>query len=218
MRVLHRRPLHTSEILAPDAGGIFAAVTALEGSECLVSWQASSDKPFAIFRFDAATKSLPVLVHQGDKHITSPLLVRALKERPRILPTEVETGKADRIDYVPGYQPFHVACRPRLGGDSTATHIRILHTDGEMAVVQVKEDGSFYLEVDADTPFRFETPNSQGETVRGPSDWIYLRPNERRACVGCHADPGTGAQKFPAPGRKGAARGIVRKEEGNEDS
>jgi hypothetical protein len=24
--------------------------------------------------------------------------------------------------------------------------------------------------------------------VRGPSDCIYLRPNERWGCVGCHAD------------------------------
>jgi hypothetical protein len=43
--------------------------------------------------------------------------------------------------------------------------------------------------VDADTPYRFETMNSQGEVLRGPSDWIYLRPNERRACTGCHVNP-----------------------------
>jgi hypothetical protein len=55
--------------------------------------------------------------------------------------------------------------------------------------VEVKEDGSFYLKLDADTPFRMEALNSQGETLRGPSDWIYLRPGERRACTGCHADP-----------------------------
>ncbi len=75
------------------------------------------------------------------------------------------------------------------GDDSIATHIRILSIEGEIAVVEAKEDGSVYLEIDADRPVRFETLNSQGKVVRGPSDWIYLRPNERRACVGCHADP-----------------------------
>ena len=59
----------------------------------------------------------------------------------------------------------------------------------ELALVEAKEDGSFYVKLDADTPFRFETLNSQGEVLRGPSDWIYLRPNERRACTGCHVDP-----------------------------
>jgi hypothetical protein len=70
-----------------------------------------------------------------------------------------------------------------------ADRIRVSTLDGELAVVEVKADGSFYLQLDADVPFRIEALNSQGETVRGPSDWIYLRDNERRACVGCHANP-----------------------------
>ena len=63
-------------------------------------------------------------------------------------------------------------------------------------MVDVKEDGSFYLKLDADSPLRIEALNSQGETVRGPSDWIYLRANERRACVGCHADPELAPKNF----------------------
>ncbi|MFO7671949.1 MAG: hypothetical protein R6W31_19990 [Bacteroidales bacterium] len=189
MRILHRRPLHTAEKIAPEAGGIFVAVTALEGSECLVSWQSSPDKPAAIFKFDTHTKSAPVLVHQGEKHITNPLLVRALNERPRILPTEVVAGEPTGLIMSQDINYSMLPANPGTGDDSTATHIRVSGTDGEWAVVEVKNDGSVYLEMNADTPFRFETLNKQGETVRGPSAWIYLRPSERRACTGCHADP-----------------------------
>jgi hypothetical protein len=76
-----------------------------------------------------------------------------------------------------------------ISGDSLADRIRISTMEGELAVVEARDDGSVYVKLDADTPFRFETLNSQGEVLRGPSDWIYLRPNERRACTGCHADP-----------------------------
>jgi hypothetical protein len=76
-----------------------------------------------------------------------------------------------------------------IAGDSLADGVRISILEGELAVVEAKEDGSIYVKMDADTPFRFETINSQGEVLRGPSDWIYLRPNERRACTGCHVNP-----------------------------
>ena len=58
-----------------------------------------------------------------------------------------------------------------------------------MGELKVEEDGSFYLEVPADIPIRFISMDSEGKTVHGPSDWIWVRPNERRGCVGCHADP-----------------------------
>ena len=27
-----------------------------------------------------------------------------------------------------------------------------------------------------------------GKVLNGPSGWIWLRPNERRGCIGCHED------------------------------
>jgi hypothetical protein len=38
----------------------------------------------------------------------------------------------------------------------------------------------------ADTPFKIQTLDKNGNILYGPSSWINLRPNERRACVGCH--------------------------------
>ena len=70
-----------------------------------------------------------------------------------------------------------------------ATMIEVLGMDGSMGVVPVEEDGSFYLKVLADTPFRLQTLDEQGQVVNGPCGWLWLRPFERRGCVGCHEDP-----------------------------
>jgi len=54
--------------------------------------------------------------------------------------------------------------------------------------VKVEKDGSFYLKVAADMPFTLKTFDAAGKVINGPGNWIWLRPNERRGCVGCHED------------------------------
>ncbi len=61
--------------------------------------------------------------------------------------------------------------------------------DTTYGVVEVEEDGSFQLKVMADTPFRIRTLDENGNVVGGPCSWLWLRPNERRGCIGCHEDP-----------------------------
>ncbi|MDX1284280.1 MAG: hypothetical protein R3182_04690, partial [Draconibacterium sp.] len=62
--------------------------------------------------------------------------------------------------------------------------VEIIGIDSTLGIIDVEEDGSFYAKIIADTPFRVQTLTSNGEIVKGPSDWIYLRPNERRGFVG----------------------------------
>ncbi len=109
--------------------------------------------------------------------------------RPRILPSPIDPEKPTALLMSQDINHSMLPVNQGLTGDTLANRIRISTMDGELAVVEVKDDGSFYLKLDANLPVRIETLNSQGEIVRGPSDWIYLRPNERRACTGCHADP-----------------------------
>jgi hypothetical protein len=53
--------------------------------------------------------------------------------------------------------------------------------------IRISEDGSFYLRVQSDMPVRFLSLDKNKNTLRGPSAWVWLRSNERRSCVGCHA-------------------------------
>ncbi len=65
----------------------------------------------------------------------------------------------------------------------------MLGIDTTYGIVEVEEDGSFQLKVMADTPFRIRTLDKDDKTVHGPCSWLWLRPNERRGCIGCHEDP-----------------------------
>ncbi len=69
-----------------------------------------------------------------------------------------------------------------------AAKVQIFDLNEMIGEVPVEADGSFYIEIDADIPVRFQTVDDQGEVLRGPSSWIWVRPNEKRSCIGCHED------------------------------
>jgi hypothetical protein len=188
-RVMHRRPLHTFENLSEGITGLFSAVTTLPDGGCLVSYKPSSEDPFGIFRYGPDSSKLPELVYQGKTDISDPLWIEALDERPRKLPSAVNPENPTGLLMSQNINHSMLPAHSDVGNDTLANSVRVSYLNGNEEVIEVEEDGSFYLKMDTEEAFRIETLNNTGETVRGPSDWIYLRPNERRACTGCHADP-----------------------------
>jgi hypothetical protein len=188
-RVLHRRPLHTKENLSDALPGVFSAVYPMEESTNLVSYRPNQNEPYALYTFDASTREAPELIYKGSGTVTDPILVTVKELRPMKLPSAVNPNNPSGLLMSQDINHSILPVNEGLSGDTLADRIRVSTMEGELAIVEVKADGSFYLKLDADIPLRIETLNSQGEIVRGPSDWIYLRANERRACVGCHADP-----------------------------
>ncbi len=49
-------------------------------------------------------------------------------------------------------------------------------------------DGSIYLKVPADRPLRLQLIDQDGFAVMNERAWFWVRPNERRVCIGCHAN------------------------------
>jgi len=47
-------------------------------------------------------------------------------------------------------------------------------------------DGSFSVEVPADTTMHLQTLDENGMAIETQLTWIWVRPGERRFCVGCH--------------------------------
>ncbi len=70
--------------------------------------------------------------------------------------------------------------------DTGAAVLRVRSTAGELGEVPLAVDGSFHVELPANTPLQLETRDGDGRLVRGPSAWIWVRPGELRGCVGCH--------------------------------
>ncbi len=51
----------------------------------------------------------------------------------------------------------------------------------------VEPDGSFKLQVPADTPIGLQVVDSEGRAFQMHTNWIQVRPGERRTCDGCHS-------------------------------
>lgn len=61
-------------------------------------------------------------------------------------------------------------------------------TEGvELGTVPLSSDGSFYVEVPADRPLAMQAVDGEGRPVINEMSWVYVRPSEQRACIGCHA-------------------------------
>jgi len=60
--------------------------------------------------------------------------------------------------------------------------------DPECVDVPLAADGSFYLDVPADLPLAFEIVDAKGRSLARQEHSIWLRPAERRVCIGCHDD------------------------------
>jgi hypothetical protein len=106
------------------------------------------------------------------------------RPRPKKLPSavnnEVETALLVCMDANLSENDAHET-------QGKSVKVELLGLEGSLGTVDLEEDGSVYMKIQADMPFRMQTLDSQGKVVEGPSSWLQMRPNERRGCVGCHA-------------------------------
>ena len=86
----------------------------------------------------------------------------------------------------------HVRAIRVLAGTGLTTrssHSYIVHAGNEtieLGTVPLAPDGSFCIEVPADTPIALQAVDGEGRSELNEMSWIYVRPGERRSCVGCH--------------------------------
>ena len=57
----------------------------------------------------------------------------------------------------------------------------------------IEPDGSFKLQIPADTPIALAVIDEQGRAYQTHTNWIQVRPGERRTCDGCHSPRRGGA-------------------------
>jgi hypothetical protein len=62
----------------------------------------------------------------------------------------------------------------------------------------VEPDGSFKLQVPADVPLALQVVDAEGRSIQTHTNWIQVRPGERRTCDGCHS-PRRGAALNSGP-------------------
>jgi hypothetical protein len=186
--ISYNRPLHTRVNISSGINGEFNYVLPANPDKFLVSFRRSDSENFALYVFDPIKKRLGETIFSDPQYSILDVAEVKEHERPKELPSEVDmqvkTGLllCQNINFItPSFQAD--AGQPKAG------KIEVLGVDTTYGIVQVEEDGSFYFKVMADTPFRIRTIDDKGNVINGPCSWLWLRPNERRGCVGCHEDP-----------------------------
>ncbi|MCL2710722.1 MAG: HEAT repeat domain-containing protein [Planctomycetaceae bacterium] len=58
----------------------------------------------------------------------------------------------------------------------------------DLGTFPIMPNGTFTVEVPADMPLAIQAVDAEGRAVVSELSWIYTRPGEFRACIGCHAD------------------------------
>jgi len=187
--ITYNRPLHSRTNLTSSIDADFQYALPVRTDKYLVSCRNSDSERFALFEFDPAKKTLGNMVYSDPGYSVVDVVVTEEYERPKKLPSEVDlhvkTGlllcqDVNVLRFQPGIDKSSV---PK------ATMIEVLGIDSTYGIVPVEDDGSFQMKVLADKPFRIQSLDENGRVLSGPCAWLWLRPNERRGCVGCHEDP-----------------------------
>ena len=140
---------------------------------------------------------------QGEA-IHSPVFLGA-RPRPPVLAQKVEARKADdtRATGVLFCQNARFTKNGTAGWSNVravrvlagqglnvrSSHSYIVHAGSdvtELGTVPLAPDGSFAVEVPADTAIAFQAVDAEGRSELNEMSWIYVRPGESRGCVGCH--------------------------------
>lgn len=70
-----------------------------------------------------------------------------------------------------------------------SSHSYLVHAGSEvveLGTVPLADDGSFAIEVPADTAIALQAVDGEGRSEINQMSWMYVRPGETRGCVGCH--------------------------------
>jgi hypothetical protein len=184
--ISYNRPLHSRMNLTSEIKGDFRAVFPQHSGRLLVSYRKSGSERYALYEFDPESKALGKAIYNNNDYDVLEAVVAAKHDRPKKLPSELDMGVKTGLLMC---QDINVMNIMTTGLVTKSSGIKIVGIDSTLGVVQVAEDGSFYLKVLADKPFQIKTIDKDGNVLRSPCGWIWLRPNERRGCVGCHEDP-----------------------------
>lgn len=189
--ISEHRPLHSRVELGSGVRGSFHSLVPLSSEEILVSYRPPDGASYGLYAFDPRSGRLTPVLDPGPEHDAIEPVAAVARPVPKRFESVVDpqraTGELYCLDADHSDLPPTLRSGPS-GSSAGSASVRIRSATGTLGEVPLEEDGSFYIELPADTPVRLETLDAAGRLVRGPSAWIWVRPNERRGCIGCHED------------------------------
>ena len=184
--------LHNSLITQPKTN--YWSAHELEGETLVVakkdSAPAATNGRFDLYAFNLQGKTLGQLIYRNPK-LSS---VQAVPLMPHPVPKKYwsilhPSRKIGRVICLNSYLSTG-APHGRLNTPIARVRVITLQPDHQQERVlgdaRVEKDGSFYIEVPADHPIRFELLNAQGGVIRAQRSWVWVRTGEDMGCLGCH--------------------------------
>lgn len=187
--IAYNHPSNSREVMHRFQADKHVALSAGEQGKLILTVQGRSEKEGKWFVLDLQTKTLEPFMPEGIrakeiKGLFGPGIYLASKERQKILPSAVKPEEHTALLMC---QDTRITGKDQqVAGDAGQGPLEVQGLERVLGRVDPEPDGSFYLKLAADIPFRFQRLDQRGEPLGEPSAWISLRPNERRACIGCH--------------------------------
>jgi hypothetical protein len=205
--VEERRPHVTYRPLSRDPSHLFLYPSPLQDNRILVSRRSAKGRDTCgVFCFDADQGRCERVFDSPDYHDVQAVVVRP-RNRPdghstvvdtkldsgifyglncydadaRMAP-HLQTGMVKRVRFIEGILQPVAGTSKAVTGKGPFVPRRLV---GE---APVESDGSFNVEVPADTPLLLQTLDDRGLALSN-CGWIWVKPKENRGCIGCHEDP-----------------------------
>lgn len=181
------RPLNSEIDISKSYPGEFHSVFPDDDEEYLASYQQNSQQNFSLYKMGTqGPPELELIYSNSEYHVIEPIITK-IRPRPKKLPSRIEEGEENGTILCMDANISQDEPSATTGLARTFA-VEVLGIDNSLGKVPVAADGSFYIEVPSNTPFRFQTYDKDEQLIRGPSEWIWVRPKERRGCIGCHED------------------------------
>lgn len=211
-----RRPLQSYRSITRQTDGLFHSPSPLPDGRILVSRRSQKETDtHGVYRLDPSNGKLELIFDNPSYHDIQAKILHPRPEpdgRSSVVNEEDPNGKLYCLNVYlsdlarPEWMSQGTIKRLRvLEGISSATdtpstrtsisEIPVLSHNGIPPLVQrrilgeidVEQDGSFNIEIPANTPIELQTLDADGMALRS-CGWIWAKNHEPRGCIGCHED------------------------------
>ena len=209
-----RRPLHSYRPITEASDGLFHSPSPLPDGRLLVSRRSSDGSDtHGVYCLDPSTGKRELVFDDPNYH---DIQAKAIYPRPEpdgrssVVTEEDPHGKLYCLNvYIndlekPQWLPPGTVKRlrvlegiPRSDNTNTQNDAQLcgISANGIPSLAQrrllgeidVAEDGSFNIEIPANTPIELQTLDADGMALR-TCGWIWAKNHEPRGCIGCHED------------------------------
>lgn len=186
--------LHNSLITPPAS--IYWSAHELQGKTLVVAKRnavsSAKGSRFNLYAFNLQSETLGPLIYQNPRLSSVQAVPLTPRPPPRyywsILHPMLKTGRVICLN------AYLSSGAPHNHLNTTIARVRVImlqpdhHRQRVLGDARVEKDGSFYIDVPADHPIRFELLDTKGSVIRAQQSWVWTRPGEDMGCLGCHED------------------------------